>query len=198
MSTSRKLALVLGLGVAAVAGSAQAAYGYTGYREDPYDSGAYGQGYGYNDGRRTVRCESRDNRTVHCGVDTRGGVRLVDQMSRSSCVRGRTWGTDRHGIWVSRGCRGRFELRNDHAYGGDAYGQGIGALVRCESRDGRTNYCGIDTRHGVQLVNQISRDPCIEGRSWGVSRSGLWVSRGCRGDFAIGTTGRGYDYGYRY
>ena len=57
-----------------------------------------------------VRCESRDRRTEYCGVDIRGGVRLVRQLSDRRCVRGSTWGTDGRGIWVTDGCRAEFEL----------------------------------------------------------------------------------------
>src|SRR5687768_5166908 len=65
-------------------------------------------------GTRTVRCESDNGRTEVCRVDTRGGVRLIDQTSRAPCVQGRTWGADGRGIWVTNGCRGKFRV-------GDAY-----------------------------------------------------------------------------
>jgi hypothetical protein len=45
-----------------------------------------------------------------CRVDTRGGVRLVRQRSESPCYQGSTWGWDRRGIWVDRGCRADFAL----------------------------------------------------------------------------------------
>ncbi|HEX8695221.1 MAG TPA: DUF3011 domain-containing protein [Longimicrobium sp.] len=60
--------------------------------------------------QRLVTCQSYDGRTNHCRVDTRGGVRLVRRLSEASCSRGRTWGTDRGGIWVSRGCRAQFAV----------------------------------------------------------------------------------------
>ena len=64
--------------------------------------------YGYHDGAREVRCESRNEREQFCRVDTRGGVRIVDQRSDAPCNYGRTWGYDRRGIWVERGCRADF------------------------------------------------------------------------------------------
>jgi hypothetical protein len=205
----KTLGLATGLALAAAAGSASAAYGYNngyynnGYSNNGYNS-AYNNGYG-----RTVRCESRDNRTVYCGVDTSGGVTLVQQNSQNSCVRGRTWGADGRGIWVSRGCRGTFAI-NDR-YGNSAYGYNnrdndynnrygnsryTGRVVRCESRDGRTRYCSIDTRYGVGIVNQHSDRPCIEGNTWGVSRNRVWVTGGCRADFATGASRYGYNNGY--
>ena len=35
---------------------------------------------------------------------------------------------------------------------------------------------------GVQLVRQLSRAACIQGRSWGYGRNGIWVSDGCRAE----------------
>jgi hypothetical protein len=68
--------------------------------------------------------------------------------------------------------------------------------VRCESRDGRTGYCPLDTRGGVVLVRQHSRAPCIEGHTWGVDRRGVWVTEGCRAEFesAGGYAGPGYGW----
>jgi len=33
--------------------------------------------------------------------------------------------------------------------------------------------------------------PCTRGRSWGYSRDAVWVSRGCRAEFAVGSYGSG-------
>ena len=60
--------------------------------------------------QRIVTCSSRNDDRNVCEVDTRGGVRLVRQLSSSDCVRNRTWGTSNRGIWVSRGCRAQFEV----------------------------------------------------------------------------------------
>ncbi len=72
--------------------------------------------YGSYRGAGTVRCESDNNRTQLCRVDTRGGVRLVRQESRAPCIQGRSWGYDRGGIWVTHGCRARFEVGGAYAY----------------------------------------------------------------------------------
>ena len=59
--------------------------------------------YGYDDDD-LIRCESRDGRIERCA--TYGGdVQLVRQLSSNPCVRGRSWGTDSRGVWVSSGCR---------------------------------------------------------------------------------------------
>lgn len=139
--------------------------------DDRYDERYRGVQQG---GRRLVRCESNDGRTRYCGVDTRGGVRLVRQLSDRRCVRGQNWGVSERGLWVTNGCRGEFEIGYDYRYG---------RRFRCESNDNRTRYCSTDTRYGVRLVRQLSRNACVEGRSWGVTRNSVWVSRGCRAEF---------------
>jgi hypothetical protein len=186
MSMNRKIAFLFAfiVAVAGVVPMAVAQY------QDPYYSGdRYRDDYGRYDAR--VRCESRDSRTNYCNVDTRGGVRLVHQLSDRDCVRGRNWGANERGIWVTDGCRAEFELGGG-GYG-NGYGNGYARSFRCESSDNRTRYCAVDTRYGIDLVRQLSRSACIEGRSWGVNRDGVWVSRGCRAEFAAG----GSDFDYR-
>ncbi len=56
----------------------------------------------------TVRCESIDGRHRYCRATTHNGVRMVRQLSNADCIRGRTWGYDRRGIWVDQGCRADF------------------------------------------------------------------------------------------
>ena len=51
-------------------------------------------------------------------------------------------------------------------YGNDP-GYRDGQVVRCESSDGRSRECPIDSYGRVQLVRQLSGAPCIEGRTWG-------------------------------
>jgi hypothetical protein len=161
-------------------------------------------GYGGYDGYdRDVRCESRDGRTARCHT---GGGRayLVRQLSDSPCVRGRTWGSDRGGIWVSSGCRAVFRIDDGYGYGGGydggygggyGYGNGYGNdIVRCESRDNRSRTCSLNVgrRGDVRLVRQLSDTPCIEGQTWGQSRNGVWVTRGCRAEFVVARRGGGY------
>lgn len=60
---------------------------------------------------RIVTCSSNDGRRNWCPVPPRADVRLSRQISGSPCVRGRTWGLDRQGLWVDRGCRAEFRVR---------------------------------------------------------------------------------------
>lgn len=166
-------------------------YGYDGYGHN---------GYGYNDG--TFRCESRDRRTTRC--PTRGyRVQLIRQFSDMACVRGRTWGQDGYGVWVTNGCRALFRFDDRGNWGGNNNngwnnngwnngGHSGGDFVRCESRDNRSRTCAMSVgrNNGIRLVRQLSDTPCIEGRNWGVSRNGVWVSGGCRAEFVV-SRGRG-------
>ena len=187
MSMNRKLACLFGLlfAVVGLAPMAVAQY-YDPYASRRYDDRGYDDRYGAR-----VRCESSDRRTNYCNVDTRGGVRLVRQLSDRDCTRGRNWGANERGIWVTDGCRAEFAV-------GGGYGDGNNyARFRCESKDSHTRYCNADTRYGVQIVRQLSRSACIEGRSWGVTNEGVWVSRGCRAEFSAGDRYYRDDAAYR-
>ncbi|HLT43066.1 MAG TPA: DUF3011 domain-containing protein [Luteimonas sp.] len=135
----------------------------------------------------TVRCESFGAGTQRCAMETRGGVRLVHQLSAAACEQGRNWGWDVRGVWVSHGCGAVFESVS--SWPGSGVVPPFGAnVVRCESRDGRMRRCPIDGRDGVRLVRQLSGVRCVQGRNWGWNLGSVWVSQGCRADF---TTGRG-------
>src|SRR5579859_1092188 len=66
-----------------------------------------------------------------------------------------------------------------------------GNAVRCGSDDGRFQRCQVPWRD-AEMIRQESNSPCVRGDTWGVDRGGLWVDRGCRGQFV--EMGRG---GYR-
>ena len=56
------------------------------------------------------RCDSTDFRYQYCVIETGNRVKLVRQYSRYRCVKGSSWGYDRHGVWVDRGCAADFRL----------------------------------------------------------------------------------------
>ena len=57
-------------------------------------------------------------------------------------------------------------------------------VVNCESFSRAQRVCAMDTTGGVQLVRTWSETPCIQGQTWGLVRGGVWVSGGCRAQFA--------------
>jgi len=127
-----------------------------------------------------VRCESEEGRTRQCSVETYGSVKLLQQLSDSTCVEGQTWGFSRNGIWVTAGCRADFVT----GYGGRGNAQARDVL-RCESSDGRWHLCPLKAQGDVELVRQLSRSSCIRDMSWGRDKRGVWVAQGCRGEFRV-------------
>lgn len=127
----------------------------------------------------TVTCESRGYDRTYCDADTRGGVRLVRQLSETRCESGRTWGADRRGIWVARGCRAQF-----------AVGQG-GSQDRWGGQYDRDDRYGRDNRSErarTQQVERICRSAVgeryrnvrradVDARFRGVDRAGNYVVR---------------------
>jgi hypothetical protein len=136
-------------------------------------------------------CSSEDGHRKFCPVDTSGGVQLVYQRSGSPCVLDQTWGFDRRGVWVDRGCRADFAIgaASNGSGGSNWTGWGERYNVYCASDDGRRNVCPVRTRGGVRLLRKRSDARCIYGESWGYDREGIWVDRGCRADFEIGESG---------
>jgi len=58
--------------------------------------------------------------------------------------------------------------------------------ITCESRNHRYNRCPVDTDNRVKLKKQLSDAPCIEGRTWGYDKKGVWVDQGCKAEFKVG------------
>lgn len=157
-------------------------------------------------------CESFRGAYNFCSVDTRGGVRLLRQLSRGDCRYGVSWGYDRSGVWVDRGCSAEFAVRdtggdfssnnsgnNTAAIIGGALAIGAiaaalannnnsdGNRITCSSAGGNYTRCGADIRRGDRVVlrRQLSNAGCWEGNTWGYDRDGIWVTQGCRGVFEI-------------
>ena len=128
----------------------------------------------------SVYCASDDGGRHFCPTSTNNGVRLARQRSQSECIFGRTWGYTRRGIWVDQGCRADFDLGTYSA------GASQTQVVSCSSDDMRWHACQADTSSGVRLLRQRSEADCVYGSTWGYDDRGLWVDRGCRGDFEIG------------
>ena len=65
-------------------------------------------GSGFVDVPRRVVCESKGGLRRECGVSVTRRVTLVEQLSSAACREGDSWGWDRFGIWVDKGCRAEF------------------------------------------------------------------------------------------
>ncbi|WP_158944841.1 DUF3011 domain-containing protein [Granulicella sp. S190] len=138
---------------------------------------------GYGGPPPRITCSSDDGRRNWCDVGPSRDIRLVRQISGSPCVRDSTWGVDRRGLWVDRGCRAEFIIgRVDQP---PPPGPGRGTIVNCSSNDGGRRWCDIGPGRDVRLVRQISGSPCVRGSTWDIDRRGLWVDRGCRADFRV-------------
>jgi Protein of unknown function (DUF3011) len=130
---------------------------------------------------QTISCSSDDGHRHYCPADTRGGVRLLKKRGNAACNQGYSWGFDRGGVWVDRGCRADFAI--------DSYqyrsAPGSVSTVACSSDDGRRHYCTVESDGRVRLQQQRSDSPCREGYSWGSDGKLIWVDHGCRADFAV-------------
>jgi|CXWL01.1.fsa_nt_gi hypothetical protein len=147
-----------------------------------------------------VTCESRGGGYRECYTGFRNSPELVEQLSGTPCEEGESWGHRPGVVWVSDGCRATFDEGEGGRWSGGGNGGGAEGIV-CESRDGRYRECPLATRGPVQLVEQLSSRPCVEGQSWGRNRGALWVDQGCRARFAQyygggGRGGRGDGGGY--
>lgn len=148
-------------------------------------------------GAEQVTCESVDGRRVECSMNTRGEVRLVRQLSKTTCIEDTNWGLNRSSIWVDGGCRGVFASGDSlgAGYGGaSTYGGGgtePGALnqVTCESVNGGRTECDMNTRGRVRVMRQLSKTTCVENTNWGLNRSSVWVDGGCRATFVNESAG---------
>ena len=146
-------------------------------------------GYGYDGRSDRIECTSNDYRYTRCGVNWRR-AELVRQTSQTRCIKGQNWGNDRNGLWVDRGCGGIFvESGGGGHQGGWRPGPNWDQDIRltCQSQDYRYRMCQVDTGRGggVYIERQISNSACIQGRTWGYNRAGIWVSGGCAAVFRV-------------
>lgn len=65
--------------------------------------------------------------------------------------------------------------------------------IHCSSRGLGYRYCRADTGGRAELIHQNSLFDCRENRSWGYDDHGVWVDRGCSGEFRVGRSGHGRD-----
>ncbi len=66
--------------------------------------------------------------------------------------------------------------------------QTMPTVITCTSAKTERQVCKADTTAGVALVRSIGESNCLLGNTWGYDSSGVWVSNGCGGEFALGST----------
>jgi len=140
----------------------------------------------------TIRCESNDGRRRFCDVGPNREIRFARQASESPCNPGGTYGIERNGVWVDRGCRADFQVfRGGPGPGPDGRFDGDrrpaeDMIVRCESQDMHLRSCPTPGPiRRARLIRQISESECRQGYSWGSKRDSIWVNRGCRAEFEV-------------
>lgn len=139
----------------------------------------------------TVRCESSRGGHQRCEVPTANRAVLLNQR-RGQCVQNQSWGYDGRSIWVMAGCGGDFGYGYAYnaALGGypaqSANGGGYARRLQCESRNYGYQRCDAPTQNRVTLVRQLGGGQCIQNRTWGFDQGAVWVTQGCRAEFAVG------------
>lgn len=58
-----------------------------------------------------LTCSAEGSGRHLCRADVRDEVILIRQLSRAPCHFNSSWGYNRRGVWVDRGCRAEFEIR---------------------------------------------------------------------------------------
>ncbi len=135
---------------------------------------------------REITCESRSDRYAECPIPENSQVRLVRTLSSTPCTPGRTYGAERTRIWVRGGCRGVFEATpGTPSEPEPPKPVAPSYLVRCESTRNAPAECPVDPSAPVTLVKQRSAAACTEGQTWGRLGGSVFVSRGCRAEFAV-------------
>ena len=60
-------------------------------------------------------------------------------------------------------------------------------IIPCTADERGRIFRSLNVRYPrrIYMTRQISGSPCVQGRTWGVDRRGLWVDRGCRAEFQV-------------
>lgn len=143
---------------------------------------------------RSITCNSRDSQYQYCRVDTDNEVRLTRQLSSTYCEEGRTWGYDRNGVWVDKGCRAEFSVgRSDYR---DYNERNYGHTPAPENNDCRNwdykhqrpcppGLINIDCRSTCESSTAPQR-PKNDCTSWDYQRNKPcppgYINRDCKGD----------------
>ena len=139
----------------------------------------------------TIRCESESYRYRYCPARTDNRVDFLRQISKSSCRQYSSWGYDRGGVWVDKGCAAEFQVGGGRGRGGgnkDAAAAVaaiagiaiIGAMANNRNEQVQQevsswavgNYSGYDAYEGVTVLVNILPGGNVSGFAGSNSFSG--------------------------
>jgi hypothetical protein len=60
--------------------------------------------------------------------------------------------------------------------------------VTCVAASAERTFCPGDASAGVVLIKSNGPGECLLGRTWGYDQTGVWVTDGCSGEFALGAS----------
>ncbi len=132
-----------------------------------------------------IRFGSVGGRYAHRPIDGEVvDMRVVKKHSGAECRERISYGFDRNGIWVDRGCEATFRLVVVKPIRWEP--RPYIDRVECESRSDKYKECPV-AGQPLRIVNVIrqSSAECREGRSYGLTTRGIWVDRGCRAFFDV-------------
>lgn len=160
----------------------------------PGEGPGYGPGYGNGGPSTMLTCESARTERKECPIPQGSRIRLVRQTSDNPCRLNDTYGQGPGYLWVAEGCRGQFEVyRMGPGNGPGTPGSVIQLACAAPTSNVQQN-CPIPDGARARYVSQQSAQPCIVNQTYGITASYVWVSRGCRATFEVGTGG--YAGGY--
>jgi CxxC motif-containing protein len=132
---------------------------------------------------RIINCGTQYDQKVTCSTEGNAtSVRLVKDLSGNQCRQGSSWGYTSSHIWVNSGCRAHFQV----FYQGSGAPQPNTRTITCGSSSTSLQQCKIEgSATEVRLVRDLSGNRCRRGATWGNTDSYIWISSGCRGEFAV-------------
>lgn len=149
----------------------------------------------YNARPVSITCSSRGTSANTCRLPANTqSVSFVGPDRSGICREGETWRRQGNNLRVSGGCGGTFEamVYQGGGSGGGGWGgsggnnQGFAGEITCRSRENRTERCSANTGNRVQMLQQYSSAPCIEGRTWSYTSNRIEVRNGCQARFGYG------------
>ena len=158
---------------------------------------------------RTIRCDSNNYRYQYCRANTDNHVKLERQRSTARCREGDSWGYDRHGIWVDRGCGADFRVgkeggRNDALVAGAAIA-GLAILaVMASNKSGQATdvaswavgtFSGFDPTEQTDVTLTILPGGSVSGRAGRFDFEGSFhdpVLEAGRINFRVERSGNGF------